>query len=39
MGESARRAIEQCQAYTFLPKEQYDTWKYIPMTFGLKDLM
>jgi outer membrane biosynthesis protein TonB len=39
MGESARRAIEQCQAYTFLPKEQYDTWKYIPMTFGLEDLM
>jgi outer membrane biosynthesis protein TonB len=39
MGESARRAIEQCQAYTFLPKEQYDTWKFIPMTFGLKDLM
>jgi len=39
MGESARRAIEQCQAYTFLPKDQYDTWKYIPMTFGLKDLM
>jgi colicin import membrane protein len=39
MGESARRAIEQCQAYAFLPKDQYDTWKYIPMTFGLKDLM
>ena len=39
MGESARRAVEQCQAYTFLPKDQYDTWKYIPMTFGLKDLL
>jgi outer membrane biosynthesis protein TonB len=39
MAESVRRAVEQCQAYSFLPKEQYDTWKYIPMTFGLKDLM
>jgi outer membrane biosynthesis protein TonB len=39
MAESAKRAIEQCQAYAFLPKDQYDTWKYIPMTFGLKDLL
>ncbi|MBV9564267.1 MAG: protein TolA [Bradyrhizobium sp.] len=39
MAESARRAVEQCQAYAFLPKAQYDTWKYIPMTFGLKDLL
>jgi colicin import membrane protein len=39
MAESARRAIEQCSAYTFLPKDQYDTWKYIQMTFGLKDLL
>jgi len=39
MGESARRAVEQCGAYTFLPKEQYESWKYIPMTFGLKDML
>jgi colicin import membrane protein len=39
MGESAARAIVQCQAYSFLPKEQYETWKYIPMTFGLKDML
>ena len=39
MAESATRAIVQCQAYAFLPKEQYDTWKYIPMTFGLKDML
>jgi outer membrane biosynthesis protein TonB len=39
LGESARRAVEQCQAYTFLPKDQYATWKYIPMTFGLKDML
>ena len=39
MAESAKRAIEQCQAYAFLPKDRYDTWKYIPMTFGLKDLL
>jgi hypothetical protein len=39
MAESAKRAIEQCQSYAFLPKAQYDTWKYIPMTFGLKDML
>ena len=39
LGESARRAIEQCQSYAFLPKAQYDSWKLIQMTFGLKDLL
>jgi outer membrane biosynthesis protein TonB len=39
MAESAKRAILQCQTYAFLPKAQYETWKYIPMTFGLKDLL
>jgi len=39
LGDSARRAVQQCQAYSFLPKEQYETWKYIPMTFGLRDMM
>ncbi len=39
MAESAKRAVLQCQAYAFLPKDQYDTWKYIPMTFGLKDML
>lgn len=39
LADSAKRAIVQCQAYTFLPKNQYDTWKYIPMTFGLKDML
>ena len=39
MAESAKRAIVQCQAYAFLPKQQYDTWKYIGMTFGLKDML
>jgi outer membrane biosynthesis protein TonB len=39
LGESARRAVQQCQAYSFLPKDQYETWKYIPMTFGLRDMM
>jgi outer membrane biosynthesis protein TonB len=39
LGESARRAVEQCQPYGFLPKDQYATWKYIPMTFGLKDML
>lgn len=39
MAESAKRAIVQCQAYAFLPKQQFDTWKYIPMTFALKDML
>lgn len=39
VAESARRAIVQCQVYSFLPKQQYDTWKTIPMTFGLKDML
>jgi outer membrane biosynthesis protein TonB len=39
VAESAKRAILQCQAYTFLPKEQYGTWKTIQATFGLTDLL
>lgn len=39
LAESAKRAVEECQAYAFLPKDQYATWKYIPMTFGLKDML
>jgi len=39
MAESAARAVVQCQAYSFLPKEQYETWKYIGMTFSLKDML
>ncbi len=39
LAENAKRAIVQCGAYKFLPKDQYETWKYIPMTFGLKDMM
>lgn len=35
IAENATRAIIQCQSYTFLPKDQYDSWKYIQMTFGL----
>jgi colicin import membrane protein len=39
VAESAKRAIVQCQVYSFLPKQQYDTWKTIPMRFGLKDML
>ena len=39
VAESAKRAIVQCQVYSFLPKQQYDSWKTIPMTFGLKDML
>ncbi|NPU14872.1 protein TolA [Bradyrhizobium sp. 83002] len=38
MAESARRAIIQCQSYSFLPKTQYESWKLIQLVFGLKDL-
>lgn len=37
MAESAKRAIQECQAYAFLPKSQYDTWKTIALTFDMKD--
>jgi outer membrane biosynthesis protein TonB len=39
MAESAKRAILNCQAYAFLPREQYNSWKYIQLTFELKDLL
>ncbi|UPK37019.1 protein TolA [Bradyrhizobium sp. 186] len=39
VAESAKRAIVQCQVYSFMPKQQYDSWKTIPMTFGLKDML
>ncbi|OKO80398.1 membrane protein TolA [Bradyrhizobium sp. NAS80.1] len=39
VAESGKRAIVQCQLYSFLPKQQYDTWKTIPMRFGLKDML
>jgi outer membrane biosynthesis protein TonB len=38
MAESAKRAILQCQAYSFLPKDRYDSWKKIETTFSLKDM-
>jgi outer membrane biosynthesis protein TonB len=37
IAESAKRAILKCQAYTFLPKEQYETWKKIELTFAMRD--
>jgi outer membrane biosynthesis protein TonB len=37
MAENAKRAIIQCQSYTFLPKEQYETWKFIQLTFTLDE--
>jgi colicin import membrane protein len=39
VAESAKRAIVQCQVYSFMPKQQYDNWKTIPMTFGLRDML
>ena len=39
VAESAKRAIVQCQVYSFMPKQQYESWKTIPMTFGLKDML
>lgn len=39
IAESAKRAIVQCQAYTFLPKQQYENWKKIETTFTLNDTL
>jgi outer membrane biosynthesis protein TonB len=39
VADSAKRAIIQCQAYAFLPKAQYETWKTIELRFGLTDMM
>jgi colicin import membrane protein len=39
VAESAKRAIVQCQVYSFMPKQQYEGWKKIEMTFGLRDML
>jgi len=36
MAESAKRAVENCAPYAFLPKNRYNEWKLIPTTFNLK---
>ncbi|XUM22934.1 protein TolA [Bradyrhizobium oligotrophicum S58] len=36
MAESAKRAVENCQPYSFLPKNRYNEWKLVPTTFNLK---
>lgn len=38
MAEAAKRAVLQCQAYSFLPKDRYASWQKIETTFGLKDM-
>jgi outer membrane biosynthesis protein TonB len=38
IAESGKRAAQQCQAYSFLPKRQYDSWKMMPMRFCIGDL-
>ena len=34
VAESAKRAIVQCASYTFLPKQQYDTWHFNHLATG-----
>ena len=36
--ESAKRAILQCQPYTMLRQENYDTWKDMELTFNPSDM-
>ncbi|WP_315756051.1 MULTISPECIES: protein TolA [unclassified Bradyrhizobium] len=36
MAENAKRAVENCQPYSFLPKNRYNEWKLVPTTFNLK---
>jgi outer membrane biosynthesis protein TonB len=39
VGESAVRAIQQCQPYTFLPQKEYEGgWDWIDVTFNTNDL-
>ncbi|WP_257166470.1 cell envelope integrity protein TolA [Bradyrhizobium sp. SRS-191] len=38
MAENAKRAVENCQPYAFLPKNKYNEWKLIPTTFNLKQM-
>ncbi|CAL75079.1 Putative TonB protein [Bradyrhizobium sp. ORS 278] len=37
IAENGKRATLQCQAYSFLPKQQYALWKMIPMRFCIGD--
>ncbi len=37
MAENAKGAIIKCQTYSFLPKEQYESWKLIQLTFTLDE--
>ncbi|CCD86890.1 TolA protein [Bradyrhizobium sp. ORS 285] len=36
MAENAKRAVENCAPYSFLPKNRYNEWKLVPTTFNLK---
>ena len=36
MAENAKRAVENCQPYSFLPKNRYNEWKLVGTTFNLK---
>ncbi|MGY3450112.1 cell envelope integrity protein TolA [Bradyrhizobium sp. USDA 4353] len=36
VAENAKRAVENCAPYAFLPKNRYNEWKLIPTTFNLK---
>jgi hypothetical protein len=39
VGESAIRAIQQCQPYAFLPQAEYKGgWDYLDVTFNTNDL-
>lgn len=35
LAENAKRAVQSCQPYTFLPKDKYATWKLILTNFNL----
>ncbi|BAM87291.1 TonB protein [Bradyrhizobium oligotrophicum S58] len=37
IAENGKRATQQCQVYSFLPKQQYNSWKMMPMRFCIGD--
>ena len=36
--EAATRALQECQPFTFLPPERYQSWKLLDLTFGPQGL-
>lgn len=38
LADNAKRAVENCAPYPFLPKDKYAAWKLVPGTFNLAEM-